>query len=196
MKIARRSYKTGDKLIKARISSVTSFLRRSKKAILLIMLVATATILATTIISIWLSRYHNLHLPSIGTIHTIGVKAYWDSTLQNETTEIQWGTIYLGTLNNVTLHIQSTSNVQTILELETAYWTFMDSTNMTVSGPSNTTEYMNLTWNYDNTPINPNETMQVTLTLHADNSLTFIQFLMNNKVNQFSFATIIRARPE
>lgn len=183
-------------MVKAQLNSLISFLRSSKKMILLILLVAVATILVTTVISIWLSRFHNLNFPSIGTINTIGVKAYWDTTLHNKTTQIQWDTIYPGTSKNVTLYIQSDSNIDTILELKTANWTFLDSTNKIVYGPSNTSQYMNLTWNYDNTTLNPNETIQVTLTLHADNSQSFIQYLINNNVNLFSFDIIIRPKPD
>jgi hypothetical protein len=51
---------------------------RSWKTALLIVMVAVATIAVSALVSSWLSRYHNLHFPSIGTIYTIGVEAYWD----------------------------------------------------------------------------------------------------------------------
>jgi len=182
--------------VKAQFDSLVSFLRRSKKTILLILFVATATILATTAISIWLSRFHNLNFPSIGTLYTIGVKAYWDANLENETTELNWGTIYVGTSNNVTLYVQSISNVKTTLKLNTTNWAFLNSASATVLGPSDITPNINLTWSYDNVPVNPQETIQITLTLTTDNSPTFTQFLINNTINEFRFDIIIRADQE
>jgi len=179
--------------IKAKVESLITFLRHSKKTIMLILIVAVATTLVNTIIFMWLGRFQGLHLPNISPLYTIGVKAYWDANLENQTTEIQWGTIYSGTSNNVTLYLQSVSNVKTILELNPTNWAFLNSKNATVSGPSDKTPYMNLTWNYDNTPISPQETIQVTLILKTENSSTFTQFLIDNNINQFSFDIIIIA---
>jgi hypothetical protein len=178
------------------MDSLKAFWRRHSQTILLILLVATTTILVTSAISTWLSQRHNVRFPSLGAIHTIGVKAYGDETLQNELTEVQWGTIHTGTSNNVTIYIQSTSNIKTTLELETINWTFANTTSDAVLGPHNTTHYMNLTWNYDSSSLNPHETIQVTLTLYADNSLEFIQFLITNHITQFYFDIVIRANPE
>lgn len=183
-------------MVKAQLDSLVSFLRRSKKTIFLILFVATATMLATTAISIWLSKFHNLNFPSIGTLYTIGVRAYRDANLENETTEINWDTIYVGTSKNVTLYVQSVSNVKTTLKLSTANWTFLNSVNAIVSGPNDTIPYIHLTWDYDDLPVNPQETIQVTLTLTTDDSLAFIQFLINNNINQFSFDIKIRANQE
>jgi hypothetical protein len=176
------------------IDSLTTFWRRYSHTIFLILLVATATILVTAGIANWLSQHHNLRFPSLGTIHTIGVQAYADPTLQQEISQIQWGTIYLGTANNVTLYLQSTSNIPVTLINETANWTFLDAANTTV--PSNTTAYMTLTWTYNGTLLNPNHTIPVTLTLHAHNTADFVRFLVNNHVTQFHFDIIIRANPE
>lgn len=172
--------------------SFTAYLHPSKKTLLLILIVATATIILSTAISIWLSKIYNLHVPSIGTVKTIGVKAYWDANLKNETKQIQWGTTYPGSSINVTLYVQSISNVETTLKLETANWTFQDPNNAIISGPNDSTPYINLTWNYNNATIKPGETVQVTLTLSIDNSFDFIRFLINNNVRNYSFDITIR----
>jgi hypothetical protein len=177
-------------------SSFASRLCHSKKTVLLILTVAAITLIISTVISIWLTRYDNLRVPSLGTIHAVGVKAYWDTSLENETKEIQWGTIYPGSSNNVTIYLQSTSNIQAILELRTANWTFLNSTDMIVSGPSDSTQYINLTWNYNNATVSSGETVQVTLTLSADNSSNFISFLIDKDVRYFSFDMIILASEE
>jgi hypothetical protein len=135
----------------------------------------------------------HVNFPSIGTIRTIGVKAYNDSNLQNIITQIMWGATYLGSIINVTLYVKSVSNTETTLDLQTANWTFLNSTNAIVSGPNKTTQYLNLTWNYNNTVINPGEAIPVTLTLSVTDSPTFTQFLINNNVTSFSFDIVVRA---
>lgn len=174
-------------------SSFIEFLRRSKKTLLLIIVVAAITLALSTAISIWLSRITNLHFPSIGTIKTIGVKAYWDANLTNETDKIQWGTIYLGSSNNVTIHVRSVSNYNTVLNLSTANWTFQNSNNATVQEPANRSLYMDLTWNYNDTTVHPGDTIQTTLTLIVKYSFEFTEFLIENDVKGFNFDIMITA---
>jgi hypothetical protein len=52
---------------------------------------------------------------------------------------------------------------------------------------------MNLTWDYNNTTVNPKQTVPVKLTLSIDNSDNFIWFLINNNVTEFSFDIMISA---
>ncbi len=157
------------------LNSLLSLLRRHKKSLLLILVVSTATMLISSAISIWLSNFHNLSIPAIGTIKTIGVEAYWDPNLENKTETIDWGTMWPNSTKNVTLYILSVSNVKTILHLNTSN-----------INPANISEYFNLYWNYDETPLNPNETIQVTLFLSASDDKSFSRYLIANDVTDFS----------
>jgi len=121
----------------------------------------------------------------------LGVEAYWDKNLENKTETIDWSTIWLGTSKNVTLYIRSISNIETTLKLKTANWTFRDSNNKIVAEPSNSSPYINLTWNYNETTVRPDETVQVTLSLCVDHSTDFSEFLIANDVKEFSFDIII-----
>jgi hypothetical protein len=168
-------------------------IRQQKRTILLIASVAAITLSLSIIIPMMLSTTTHLNLPSIGTIRTIGVKAYYDPTLKNVTTQIQWGKMYPGWVTNVTLYMKSVSNVQTQLRLQTANWTFYNGTNAVVSGPSNVTQYLNLTWNYTGTALSPSQVIPVNLTLSVAESPTFVQFLIHNRVTSFSFDIIIAA---
>jgi len=160
---------------------LSEFLEPSKKTVLLIVAVAAITVLVTSLTAIWLSKITNLQIPSLGTITTLGVEAYWDKNLTNKTEEIKWGKIWPGSSQNVTIYIRSISNVETTLILNTTNW-----------NPTNLTDYMNLTWNYNETTIHPDEIIQVTLTLSASSSYSFIMYLITNDVKQFSFDIIIR----
>jgi len=175
------------------LDSLIKSLTHSKRTILLIVGVAIITFSLTILISVLLDATTHFNFPSLGTIHTIGVKAYYDPNLENMTTQIEWGKTYPGSTANVTLYIKSISNTKTALHLQTANWAFRNSTNAIVSGPNSTTPYLNLTWNYNNTIINPDQTIPITLTLSVTNSSTFTRFLKENDVTNFSFDITISA---
>jgi len=162
--------------------SFTAFLRSSKRTILLILLVAVITIALSTTISILSQSITTLKFPSLGTIKTLGVEAYWDRNLENKTETIKWGTISPESSKNVTLYLRSISTTETTLHLNTTNW-----------NPTNISEYMNLKWNYNGTILHPGETIQVTLTLTASSSKTFILYLITNDVKEFGFDIIITA---
>jgi len=164
------------------INSIFSFFRRQKKKLLLIVIVSTAAILISSVVSIWLSNFHNLTLPTIGTIKTVGVEAYWDPNCENKTETIDWETLWPGSTKNITLYIQSVSNVKTTLHLSTSN-----------VNPANISEYLNLSWNYDGTPLNPKETIQLTLFLSTFGDESFIQYLIDNEVTEFSIDIYIIA---
>jgi len=162
--------------------SFIEFLRSSKTTILFIIITAVITIAISAIISLWLSSINNIYVPSLGTIKTLGVEAYWDKNLENKTETINWGTIWPGSSKNFTLYLRSISNTETTLLLNATNW-----------NPANISNYMNLTWSYDGTPLNPGEVIQLTLTLSASPSDSFIQYLIANDVKDFSFDIVIVA---
>jgi hypothetical protein len=162
------------------IDSFLRFLRSSKRKMLLITITIVTTLIISSIIAIWLSKVAHLNIPSLGTIRTLGVEAYWDINLTNKTEAINWGTIWPGSSQNATLYIRSISNLETTLHLNTTNW-----------NPANISNYMNLTWNYNGTTIQPDEIIQVTLTLSASSSFNFINYLITNEVKQFSLDIII-----
>ena len=165
-----------------RFHSFIAFLRSSKKTVLLILIVAIASIAITTTISILLSKIANLHVPSLGTIYTIGVEAYWDPDCENKTETIDWGTIWLGSSKNVTFYIRSVSNFEATLNLNATNWNL-----------ANISDYINLSWSYNGTLVNPGEIIQVTLTLSAPFSDSFIRYLIANDVKNFNFDIVIAA---
>lgn len=160
----------------------TNLPRPSKKTVLIGLTVAAITLLLSSGLSIWLSKTTDLEIPSIGTVKTIGVEAYWDENLENKTEEINWDIIWVGTSKNVTLYLRSVSNVETVLKLNTTNW-----------NPTNISNNMDLSWNYNETPIDLGEVIQVTITLSTTYSKPFVEYLMSNNVKEFSFDIIIYA---
>jgi len=168
--------------MRSRFRSFIAFLRSSKKTVLLILIVAIASIAITTTISILLSKIEKLHVPSLATIKTIGVEAYWDPNCENKTETIDWGTIWPGLSKNVTFYVRSVSNFEATLNLNATNW-----------NPVNISDYMSLSWSYNETPLNPGEIVQVTLTLSASSSDAFTHFLIANDVKNFTFDIVIAA---
>ena len=166
--------------MKAAFNSLKEFLRSSKRTILLILLVAVITIALSTTISILSERITTLKVPSLGTVKTLGVKAYWNRKLENKTETIDWDTISPGSSKNFTLYLRSISTTETTLNLNTTNW-----------NPANISEYMNLSWNYNGTILPRGGIIQVTLTLTASSSNTFRLYLMTNDVKEFDFDIII-----
>jgi len=168
--------------MRSKIHSFITFLRSSKKTVLLILIVAVASIAITTTISILLSKIDNLHVPSLATIKTIGVEAYWDPSCENKTETIDWDTIWPGSTKNITFYLRSVSNFEATLNLTTTNW-----------NPANISDHMDLSWSYNETPLNPGEIIQVTLTLSASSSDSFIRYLIANDVKDFNFDIVIAA---
>jgi len=143
--------------------------------------------------SIWLSKYHNLHFPSLGTIHVIGVEVYGGdiNITEDGIPYIDWGTIYPGTFTNRSFYIKSNSSVSIMLRLRTSSVTFQSSEDQNVTEGLPIENPLNLTWTYDDTPLDPAEEIYVTITLEASSDLSFLEYLVAYDVSKFSFDIII-----
>ena len=178
--------------IRQLIASFFQCLQSSKKTILLIITVAAITLIISTTISIFITRIDNLHVPSLGNLKTQGVEAYWDATLENKTETIDWGILWLGSSKNATIYLQSISNIQIPLYLKTANWTFYNTNQIAIQPPTTISSYMDLSWNYNGSMVNPNEVIQVTLTVSTDYSQDFANYLIENNIKRFSVDILIR----
>ena len=150
-------------------------LRRYKNTLLLVLIVSMTTMLISSVISIWCSRFYNLTLPGAGTIKTVGVEAYWDQDLENKTENIDWGTMLPGLQKNFTLYVRSVSNIMTTLTLNTS--------NL---NPADISDYMTLTWDYRGKPVNPGEVIKVTLFFSVSNDNFFINYIIAKHITDFS----------
>ena len=150
--------------------------------IFLVVITIIITLIVSTVVSIGLSSSANLSVPSLGTITTLGVEAYWDSNCENKTMTIDWGQIHSGTSKNVTLYLKSASNFETTLRLNMSNW-----------NPPSILNYMMLVWDYNGTTIKPGEIKQVALTLNSVSSKSFMDYLLDNGITNFSFDMTISA---
>lgn len=180
--------------MKITLGSVANFLKSAKKTLLMVIIVSLLTITISAAISIWLSRYHNMSFPSIGTIQVIGVGVYGGdiNTTQDGIPYIDWGTVYPGTVTNRSFYVESQSNVPITLSLRVSNLTFQNSKDQNVTANLPIENPLNLTWNYNNTILNPGEKIYVTLTLEVSFDLSFLQYLVKYDVRKFSFDVAIR----
>ena len=164
---------------------------------MLIIIVSAATLLLSTTVSMWLSRFHNLHLPSLGTIRVIGVEAYGGNitTTPDEKQIIDWGTVYPGTFTNRSVFVKSISNLPVTLNLTISNIVFQNSTVQNIVENPPIENPLNLTWDYNNALLYPNDEIYVTLTLKVSSDYSFVNYLINNNVEKFGFDITIRAIP-
>lgn len=168
-------------------------LRIRKEIILLVIIVAATTLAISTMISIWLSRYDNLHFPSLGTIKVVDLEVYGGdiNITQERMPCIDWGTTYPGTPTNRSFYIKSQSNIPIILSLKISNVTFHDVNNQNVTTDLPIENPLTLTWNYNNTILEPKEEIYVTLTLTVSAQQEFLQYLIAYDVTKFSFDIVI-----
>lgn len=168
----------------------------SKKTIVLIIIVVTATIAINTLVSMLLFRISKLSIPSIGNIKTIGYEAYWERNCSNKVVNIDWDPIWIGpsenvtfsgvtrpVSQNVTLYLHSIGNIETSLNIISLNW-----------DPVNISRYIMLRSDNNGTIISANETTQISLTLLISPSYDFFSFLIENDIKTFSLDIVISSQ--
>ncbi|MGB9914276.1 MAG: hypothetical protein ACPLIG_00850 [Candidatus Bathyarchaeales archaeon] len=183
--------------MKFSVKSLIQFIKRSKKTILLIVIVSGLTLFINTSVSILLSSYHNTSFPSVGTIHVIGLEAYGGDLRITEDGQqyLYWGTVYPGAVVHSSFYVKSKSNIPVTLSLSVSNFVFKNSlgTNITVAPPIS--EPLSVTWSYDNTPLGTGESFYVTLSLKATSDVAFLTYVLDNNVKEFAFDISIKALP-
>ena len=129
-------------------------------------------ILMWVIVSLVFAIPYNSHtIHNAGQIVTFNLEVYKDVNHAVPLTEIDWGMCDPGTIVSYTAYIKSISNIPTVLTLAT------DSLN-----PLDARDYLTLTWNYDNSTLEPNEIREVTFYLAIDPDISEIQHFSFNLV--------------
>ena len=173
--------------------SLANFFKNKKEIILLIVIVSAATLAVSTMMSMWLSRYHNLRFPSRGTIKVIGMEVYGGdiNITQEGIPFIDWGMVYPGMVTNRSFYINNTGNTPVTLSLKISNLTFQDTERQNVTENLPLENPLNLTWNYNNTVLERKEEIYVTLTLTAFSNSEFLEYLVAYDVTKFSFDVVI-----
>lgn len=115
---------------------------------------------------------YSTSLQSHGTIETIGVAAYTDSSCTTLVSSVDWGKIAPGYSSTNTFYIKNEGNSDLTLSLDTKNW-----------NPTTAQNYMTLNWNYAGQTISPNQVIQITLTLLVSQNI--------NGIDSFYFDIVI-----
>lgn len=119
--------------------------------LLIIILSITA---ASLIVFIVFSAISSPTIHCTGTVKAVGVGVFWDANCTNTTASINWGTLEPGENKTVTLYIKNTSNVPVNVTMVTENWQ-----------PSNTSDYIFLTWDCEGKHLAVDEVTPAILTL-------------------------------
>ena len=89
-----------------------------------------------------------------GTVKTVGVAIYSDIELDELLVSIDWGDLRPGGNKTIQCYVQNTGDTAELLFLQTDNW-----------APSSAADYLSLTWDYDDQPLNAYEVIPLNLTL-------------------------------
>jgi hypothetical protein len=163
----------------------------SIKTVMIIIVVAVYTIVLTSLVVAIIDGNNPFRMPTIGNIITTGYEAHGgdiQTTGLNQT--LDWGTINVGASTNRSFILKNKSNIITTPQLNATDWIFKDQRGQQVDPP--TVNNINVNWTLNNTPLDPNEEVNVTITLTIRFDPTFIDYVINNNVTTFGFDIIIQ----
>jgi len=86
----------------------------------------------------------------------VNLGLYWDNTCTNTTIAVDWGMLSPGAASSVTLYVRNEGSSPAKLGLRTQNW-----------NPTNTSDYVILTWNREGQVIRPLTVVTATLTLEV-----------------------------
>ena len=137
-------------------------MKKSKEFILTsaISILITYTLVLSLVSQAFPAGQASKTLSSTGTIQiqtTEGIGVYSNSQCTTPQSTISWGTLQPGGINTVNIYIKNEGDSPQTLTLETSSWV-----------PTSASNYLTLSWNYNNQPINPNVIIPITLTLSVD----------------------------
>ncbi|UCE16452.1 MAG: hypothetical protein JSV12_02225 [Candidatus Bathyarchaeota archaeon] len=96
----------------------------------------------------------------VSAVEAKGVGVYWDSNCSDDVSSIDWGTLSPGSRKNIGVYVRNEEVEQLYLILSTKSW-----------NPPEASNYMILRWNYTGQRMNPNQTVQITLTLSVSRNI-------------------------
>jgi len=132
-------------------------------------LVATGFLLTTTTIGL-LSVTEEVAME--GTITTLNVDLFLDSQGTQNCTAMSWGGVYAGESSSKTMYVKNTGDVPVTLSMIITNW-----------NPDSADDHISMTWNRENTTLDPEEIIQATLTLTISED--------SNGISNFSYKMLI-----
>lgn len=122
----------------------------------LILVTCTLTLLLVT--QVFPAGQTSVTLSSTGSIQTTeGIGVYSNFACTAPKTTIEWGSLEKGGNSNVVIYVKNEGDSPLTLSFMASDWT-----------PSNAPEFLSISWDYDNQPLSPGDSVQITFTLSVD----------------------------
>ena len=147
-------------------------------------IVAVISVAGSALVAILLSDSGSeIYLPSVGTIKTIGVETYWDQNGENKIEALTWDELKIekDELNEITMepisttvYVKSVSNFRVTMNIFLTDWS-----------PAEISDYLTVSWDYEGEEMDPGDIIPVTLTLSAQSSDAFIDYILENNIQRF-----------
>ncbi len=102
-------------------------------------------------------------IPNTATVKAVGVGIYKDINFTVSVTQIDWGIVEAGESKNFSAYIVNRSNVPITLSMTTENW-----------NPTNASNFISLTWNYDGSTITVDGYVFATFILSVDQATSGI----------------------
>jgi len=134
-----------------------------------ILILITYTITLLLVMQVYPAGQTSISLSSSGSIKTTeGLSVYSNLACTTPKTSIEWGELEKGGNSNVIIYVRNEGDSPLTLSLVTSDW-----------NPSSAADFLNISWNYNNQPLNPDQVVQITLTLTVDSDAQGIDFGVN-----------------
>jgi len=135
----------------------------------LLAVVATGFLLTTTTIGL-LSVSEEVAFE--GTITTLDVDLFSDQQCTQNCSAISWGGVYAGESSSEIIYVKNTGDAPITLSMSITNWI-----------PETANSSISMTWNKENTTLDPEETVQATLTLTISENV--------NDISNFDYKMLI-----
>ncbi|MEM3054657.1 MAG: hypothetical protein QXM52_02995 [Candidatus Bathyarchaeia archaeon] len=102
-------------------------------------------------------------ISNVGSLKSVGVDVYWDSSCTNPVSSIDWGEMVPGSSKQFTIYIKNNGNVPLRLSMTVSNW-----------NPPSASTYMNLSWNCEGYVLGAGSVVSAVITLSVSSSITEI----------------------
>lgn len=145
---------------------IINFITKKRKKMMMLLVIVSSLVLNLFLLSTisgQLSTSTQMHSYGSIQIQTTGIAAYRDASCTIEASEVAWGILSPGSSGTNVFYIKNEGTTALNLFLDTANWS-----------PTNAANYLTLSWNYDGQAVQPDQVIQVTLTLTVSQSISGI----------------------
>jgi len=119
-----------------------------------------AIVLVALVILAFLLWFDSSRVGWVSGLQTVGVGVYWWQNCSSAVASIDWGVLYAGAVKSTVVYVRNEGAQGSALNMSTTGWS-----------PSSASNYFKVSWNYSGIVLNPDEVVEVTLTLSVSSNV-------------------------